>query len=129
MPINSATGMVRPIVTVPHGLDLRALTTTRASTASSTIMMPSTATSAVTPATGPISSRAICPSDLPLRGADERARSGDRGEVMPEDDPFVGRHEVAAIVEANGGRWALGVEREHLGRNQLAVEAIRDEVA
>src|SRR5688500_19225888 len=40
------------------------LTTTSASTEMSTIMMPSTATSAVKPATGPISSFAICPSDL-----------------------------------------------------------------
>ena len=33
----------------------------------STIIMPSTAMSAVNPATVPISSLAICPSDLPLR--------------------------------------------------------------
>ena len=65
-----AIGIVRPIVTMPHGLDLSAFTTTSASTASSTIMMPSTATSAVMPATGPISSFAIWPSDLPSRRID-----------------------------------------------------------
>ena len=54
-----AIGIVRPIVTVPQGLDLSAFTTTRPSTAISTTMMPSTATSAVNPATGPISSFAI----------------------------------------------------------------------
>ena len=45
--ISIAIGIVSPIVTMPHGLDLRALTITRASTEISTIMMPSTATSAV----------------------------------------------------------------------------------
>ncbi len=34
-------------------------------------MMPSTDTSATPPATGPISSFAICPSDLPLRRIDD----------------------------------------------------------
>ncbi len=63
--------MVSPIVTSPQGLDLSALTTMSASTASSTIMMPSTATNAVAPATGPISSRAIWPSDLPFRRTDD----------------------------------------------------------
>ena len=55
------------MVTVPHGLDLSAFTTTSASTEISTTMMPSTATSAVMPATGPISSFAIWPSDRPSR--------------------------------------------------------------
>ena len=55
------------MVTVPHGLARSAFTTTSASTAMSTIMMPSTATSAVMPATVPISSLAIWPSDLPSR--------------------------------------------------------------
>ena len=65
--MNIAIGIVSPIVTVPHGLDFNAFTTTSANTAISTIMMPSTATSAVYPATGPISSFAIWPSVLPLR--------------------------------------------------------------
>ena len=52
---------------MPQGLDLSAFTTTSASTAISTIMMPSTATSAVNPATGPISSFAIWPNDFPSR--------------------------------------------------------------
>jgi hypothetical protein len=59
--------MVSPTVTVPHGDSASALTTTSAITEMSTTMMPSTATSAVVPATGPISSRAISPSDLPSR--------------------------------------------------------------
>ena len=44
-----------------------AFTTTSATTASRMIMMSSTVMSAVTPPTGPISSRAIWPSDLPSR--------------------------------------------------------------
>ena len=47
MPINIAIGIVSPIVTMPQGLDLSAFTTISASTASRTIMIPSTATSAV----------------------------------------------------------------------------------
>ena len=68
--MSRAIGIVSPMVTVPHGLDLSALTTTRPSTAMSTTMIPSTATSAVKPATGPISSFAIWPSDLPSRRVD-----------------------------------------------------------
>ena len=52
---------------MPHGELASALTTTSASTASRMIMIASTATSAAAPPTGPISSRAICPSDLPSR--------------------------------------------------------------
>ena len=58
-PMMMAIGIVRPIVTIPHGLARSALTTISASTAISTIMMPSVATSAVKPPTGPISSLAI----------------------------------------------------------------------
>ena len=70
MPITIAIGIVRPSVTVPHGLARSALTTTSASTAIRMIMIPSIATSAVKPATGPISSFAIWPSDLPSRRMD-----------------------------------------------------------
>ena len=67
MPITIAIGIVSPMVTVPQGLCCSAFTTTRASTEMRMIMMPSTATSAVVPATRPISSRAMRPSDLPSR--------------------------------------------------------------
>ena len=43
------------------------------------------------------------------RRADQRAGAGDGGEVVAEDDPAMGRHEVAAVVEALGGRGARGV--------------------
>ena len=62
-----AIGMVAAIVNVPHGLPLSAFTTTRPTTASRITMISSTVTSATKPPTLPISSRAICPSDLPSR--------------------------------------------------------------
>ena len=36
-------------------------------------------------------------------GADQRAGSGDGGEVVAEDDPFVGGHEVLAVAERSAG--------------------------
>ena len=45
--MSSAIGIVSPIVTTPHGLDASALTTTSASTAISTTIIPRIATSAV----------------------------------------------------------------------------------
>ncbi len=65
--MNNAIGMVAAIVNVPHGLPLSALTTTRATTASKTIIISSTVMSETIPPTLPISSRAICPSVLPSR--------------------------------------------------------------
>ena len=62
-----AIGMVQRMVKTPHGLSFSALTTTSASTASRMIMMASTATMASSPVTGPVSSLAIWPSDLPSR--------------------------------------------------------------
>ena len=58
-PISMAIGIDRPIVTVPHGLSRSAFTTTSASTEIKMIMMPRMDTSAVAPATVPISSLAI----------------------------------------------------------------------
>ena len=55
------------MVKTPHGLSLSAFTTTSASTASRITMMASTATMASRPVTGPVSSLAIWPSDLPSR--------------------------------------------------------------
>ncbi len=66
-PISKAMGIVSPTVTTPHGLSPSAFTTISASTAISTIMIPRIATNATMPATGPISSFAIWPRDLPFR--------------------------------------------------------------
>ena len=66
-PIRTAIGMVQRMVNTPQGLPLSAFTTTSDSTASRMTMMASTATMASVPVTGPVSSLAICPSDLPSR--------------------------------------------------------------
>ncbi len=47
---------------------------------------------------------------------------------MTEEDPPVGRHEVAAVVEALGRRRALRIELEDLLRDEPRVEAIRNEI-
>ena len=60
-------GRVHRMVNTPQGLSFSAFTTTSASTASRMTMMASTATMASSPVTGPVSSLAICPSDLPSR--------------------------------------------------------------
>src|ERR1035438_4413237 len=62
-----AIGMVAAMVNVPHGLPFSAFTTTSEITANRMIIISSTVTSAMKPPTLPISSRAICPSDLPSR--------------------------------------------------------------
>ena len=58
-------GMVMASENEPQGDSASARTTTSASTASKMTMIESTAISAAAPPTGPISSRAICPRDLP----------------------------------------------------------------
>jgi hypothetical protein len=62
-----AIGMVIEMENTPHGLSARALTTTRASTASRITMITSTPTIAATPPTVPSSSRAIWPRERPRR--------------------------------------------------------------
>ena len=59
--------MVQRMVKTPQGLSRSALTTTSASTASRITMMARTAIIASMPVTGPVSSLAIWPSDLPSR--------------------------------------------------------------
>jgi hypothetical protein len=59
-------GMVIASENDPHGEAASALTTTRARTASRITMIESTAISAAAPPTGPISSLAIWPRDLPF---------------------------------------------------------------
>ena len=60
--------------------------------------------------------------------AHQRARAGDRREVVAVEHPLVGRHVVHAVVVPHGGRRPRVVEPEHLLGDELAVEAIRDEI-
>jgi hypothetical protein len=65
-----------------------------------------------------------------LRGehrTDQRSRAGDRGEMMAEHDPAVGRHVVEAVVAQHGRRRARTVEHERAIGEEARVEAVRDE--
>ena len=59
----------------------------------------------------------------------QRARPGDRGEVMSEDDPLVGDQKVAAIFQALGGSRAEGIEGKNLRGDEFAVKAVSEGVA
>ena len=66
-----------------------------------------------------------------LRGqhrSDQRSRAGDGGEVVAEDDPFVGGLEIVAVAQPLGGRGALVVERHHARGDEFGVKAIADGV-
>lgn len=65
--------MVMPMEKTPHGECASAFTMTSARTASRMIMMMKTATRAAIPPTGPISSRAIWPSERPLRRVEKNS--------------------------------------------------------
>ena len=69
-PMNTAMGIVAAMVNVPHGLPASAFTTTSPTTANRMIMISRTVKRATKPPNLPISSRAICPSDLPSRRMD-----------------------------------------------------------
>ena len=47
---------------------------------------------------------------------------------MTVEDPLVGRHVVHAVVVPDGGRRARRVHLEHLVGDELAVEAVGDEI-
>ena len=64
-PIASAKGIVNTMVNSPHGLSAKALTTTKANTAIRIVIIPNKPITASVPATGPTSSRSICPTDFP----------------------------------------------------------------
>ena len=65
--MNSASGIVKATVYVPHGLWVNAFTTIIASTARMITMIIKVATSAITPAVAPISSFTSSPSERPSR--------------------------------------------------------------
>src|SRR6266850_3203862 len=63
------------------------------------------------------------------RGADERAGARDGGEMVAEEHPLVGGHEVATVVVPFAGRSSRVIERENLCGNKGGIEAKRDEIA
>jgi hypothetical protein len=58
----------------------------------------------------------------------ERPGAGDGREVVAEEDPPRGRHEVAAVLQPLGGCGAAVVEFEHALGEKAAIEAVGDEV-
>src|SRR5262249_37763541 len=59
-------------------------------------------------------------------GSDERAGAGDGGEVVAEEDPFVGGVVVVAIGEAVGRGDALVIQDHDGGRDEGGVVAVGD---
>ncbi len=58
--------------------------------------------------------------------ADERAGTGDGGEMMTKRHPAIGRDEILAVIHHQRGRGAVVVEHENFCRKPLAVKAITD---
>src|SRR2546428_188597 len=56
--------------------------------------------------------------------SDERPRPGNRGEMVPEHDPLIGRLEIVSVAHALGGRSALVVEGHHARGDEFGVEAV-----
>jgi hypothetical protein len=49
--------------------------------------------------------------------------------MVAKDDPPIRRDEIPAVVQPNGGGGPLGVEGEHVRRDDFAVKPVRDGVA
>mmetsp|Transcript_1545 Transcript_1545/g.2514 ORF Transcript_1545/g.2514 Transcript_1545/m.2514 type:complete len:727 (-) Transcript_1545:200-2380(-) len=60
--------------------------------------------------------------------ADQRAGTGNRGEVVAVEHMLVGGHVVQAVVVLPGGRLALGVQPQHPVGDEQAVVAVGDQV-
>ena len=60
------------------------------------------------------------------RGSNERTGSGDGGEMMAEQNPFVGGFEIVAVAQTFGGRGAPVVQCHHFRGNEFGVEAEAD---
>jgi len=58
----------------------------------------------------------------------ERPGPRNRGEVVTENDPPVGRHEVSAVIEPHRRRGASGIERENAAGYEPAVKPVRHRV-
>ncbi len=58
----------------------------------------------------------------------QRAGTRDGREVMSEDDPAMGRHEVAAVIETLGRRRPRGVHRQHPGGDPGGIETVTDDI-
>src|SRR5262252_4504700 len=124
MPIRNAIGIVQNTANVPHGLPISALTTTSARTARTMTQIRRTPTPAIVPAIGPISARAISPSERPSRRVDRNRTvmywtnqwtgAGNRREMMAVQHISIGRDVIEAVVMAVGGRWPRTIDAKRL---------------
>src|SRR5581483_1978543 len=60
--------------------------------------------------------------------AHQRSGTGDGGEMVTEQDPFVRRNEIVSVIETLGRGRALVVERHHPRGNEFPIEPEPDEV-
>ncbi len=49
--------------------------------------------------------------------------------MMPEDNPLIADHIISSVLQSLRRRSPKGVKRQHLGCNELAVEAVGESVA
>src|SRR5690242_11524174 len=49
--------------------------------------------------------------------------------MMAEENPFVGGHEVAAVVMALAGSGTRVIKRENFGGNESGIEPVRHQIA
>src|SRR5882724_4842023 len=63
------------------------------------------------------------------RGANERPGARDGGEMVAEEHPLIGGHEVPAVVVAFAGSGARVIEHEDLRGNKGGIEAEGNEIA
>src|SRR4029077_7168838 len=59
----------------------------------------------------------------------QRSRSGDGGKVMAEDHPLISADKVAAVLQALSRRGAHGIQRQHLGGDELGIKPIAQRVS
>ena len=62
-------------------------------------------------------------------GSHQRARPGNRGEVVPEHDPLIGWYEVVAILQPFRRRRPFRVQCHHFGGNESPVETVGQQVS
>ncbi len=56
--------------------------------------------------------------------SDQRARSGDGGKMMAEDNPLVGGDEILAVVTGDGRCDITVIQHQYLSRDECRVVAV-----
>ena len=63
------------------------------------------------------------------RRSNQRSRPGDRRKMVTKHDPLVCRHEISTVLKSFGWGCTGRIQREHLTRDDLAIEPIANEVS